>query len=171
MNEYKDDNPFHKGLRGLIPWSVAEWNKAAKWEMEMMQKPRDDWDLKERGLILVDDETGEKLRITFNPFIIENQLSMYFIQRYKKHELAFAHSIRYYWIKGFINDYMGELKDEGFIVQEGGATSIHEALIEALCILPFSEMKKGETGSICYKFSHDEVMDKAWELLRDAGKN
>ncbi len=171
MKGHADDNLFYRGIKGLIPWSTAGWNEAARWEMEMMDKPRDDWDLKERGLILVDDSTGEKMKIIFNPFVIENQLSRYFIQRYKKHEIAFAHSIRYYWIKGFINNHMNELKDEGFIAQEGGETSILEALIEALCTLPFSAVVKSEEGSVSYEFSYDEVIDRAWELLRDSERD
>ena len=55
MKEHANDNPFYRGIKGLIPWSTDGWNEAAMWEMEMMDKPRDDWDLKERGLFLVDD--------------------------------------------------------------------------------------------------------------------
>jgi len=138
---------YKKAYKGLIPWSRGEWDKAVEWEMKRSTGSRGNWCM----------------------VIKLNWINIYFNKTYSP-ELSLAHSVRYNWIMLFLlNQYKSKLIDEGLIIATEDNILTNPALIEALCILPYSEEENDEQGELFYKFSYQEVINKARSIMKQSG--
>ena len=151
--------------KGLIAWSKDEYKSILDEIHAVHQKPKDDWDLTKRSFILEDEKTGNREEVRSNNFHPVVQFSSIFCKKYPDEELYYAHSFRFYRICHFIKTYEQALLDEGLVQKEPKFLKIKDELLEALCILPFSKITK-EKGSKSYSFSYQEIVDKAWDLIK-----
>ena len=143
----ENEDFYKKAYKGLIPWSPDEWGKAIKWEMKRSTGSKGDW-----GMVI-------KL----------NWINIYFNKTYSP-EVSLAHSVRYLWIMLFLlHQYKSKLIDEGLIIVTEDNNLFNPALLEALCVLPYSEEENDEEGELVYKFSYQEVVNKARSIMNQSG--
>ncbi len=156
---------FKKIHRGLIPWSRTEFNKVTQEFHGLLQKPKDDWNLKRHQFSILDDETGKVENYQINPFNNSAQFSELMLKKYPDETEFMAHSLRHAEIMMFINDSKEDLIKEGFLIQEEKELLIKEELIESLCVLPFSFKILNEDGEEEFHFSYQEVVDRTWKTI------
>lgn len=77
-----DFNDWEDIFTGKIPRSLEEFEEIHTWHHELLSTPMDDWDLKERNLILEDEILGNTIKLTLNNFMSENQLGIHMIDRF-----------------------------------------------------------------------------------------
>jgi hypothetical protein len=159
-----DEEAFRKGT---VPWSARECAEVMEWYHRVVATPKDDWDLKERGFLLRDDE-GKVSKFQFNMFQPMNQLGFYMAKRYKPDVMPY-YLHRFILIMDFLSEHQQDLLDDD-LARRGGEefNEIRSEVLQALCILPFAETaESGEGGEWC-GFDYDQVVSKAHELIRGA---
>jgi hypothetical protein len=152
--------------KGTIPWSVDECIEIMGWYQRLNKTPKDDWDLKERGFCLKDEESGEVKKLVLNQFMPINQLGLYMAHRYKSDVMPY-HFNRLMEIMAFLCDHLQELKLDGFSRTDSDERDeICIPVLQALCELPFSK-KTIVNDEERYKFDYQEVAQRARELLKE----
>jgi len=148
-------------LEGKYPWNYKDFMSVANWMHELKQKPLDDWDLKERGLLLEDEQGCRK--ITINNFLPENQLGIFMMKNFGV-DVFRRQFYRFMEIMQFVRKNRDRLEKDKMLIKGKSFDATQDELIEVLCILPFSK-KTGKGKKIRHTFNYKEVIEKANELL------
>lgn len=152
--------------RGTMPWNADECLEVMRWYHNLQGTPKDDWDLRERSLLLKLEETGKVQKVQFNQFQPLNQLGFYMAQRYDSDVMPY-YADRFMRIMDFLCEHREELKGDG-LYREGGDDfdEICYPLLQALCELPYSRTQVLD-GEECHTFDYDEVVKKTRALLEE----
>jgi len=154
-------------IEGKLPWNYHDYCKVAKWYHELHDKPKDDWDLKERGILY--KNKGKTGKIIVNSFMPENQLAFHMLNEYGEEGFK-----KYFWrffeIGHFLVLNQDSLEKDKLIVKGKGSFLATSELLKALCALPFSKIikRKGETK---HTFDYKEVVEKAKEIQKEEDKS
>jgi hypothetical protein len=154
---------YESATKGLKPWTIEGFNDAMKYYMGLATKPLDDYDLRERRLGIVDEETNEISNIEINALHPMNQLAFHFQEKYDP-DMFHHHLYRFMHIMSFISKNRNDLIEIGLIRPKNEFDEIKEEMLEALCILPFTK-KVMEENSISYDYDFDNVMKKTQEII------
>jgi hypothetical protein len=155
-------------IEGKIPWNYEDFCKIAEWYHKLKETPKDDWDLKERGILLKDKDKISK--ITINNFASENQLAFYMLKEYGK-EYFKKYIFRFFEITQFLAHNRDSLEKDKMTINGSDAIVVKSELLKALCLLPYSKIvKTGKSkNDIRYEYDYNEVIKKAKELMKENG--
>lgn len=153
-------------IKGNVKWPFEEFQEIYSWYGNLHDKPRDDWDLKKRGLTLIDEEDEKEYDITFNPFMPMNQLGFHMVKKFG--EEKFMHYMhRFMEIMRFISEHKKKFIEDGFMKtpdEDKKYIEIQTEILQALCELPYTQKVKAE-GNTFYRLNYTDVINKAKELM------
>ena len=155
------DFSMRDAMKGTVAWSVGECTEALKWYYQLLQTPKDDWDLTPRGGA-IKDKTGRICQFNLNMLNPKNQISKHLSERYGN--MAAYHSSRLQNIVDFLRDYSQKLEAEELGKQTDSGFEPCKELMEALCRLPYSK-REIVNDQMYHRFKYKEVIAKARELL------
>ena len=130
MRKQKNQNE-DVALKGVVPWSIEEFN----WVTTQFIKQ------KQKG-----DTRPSHVR-----------LGEIFLKRYSDRIKFMAHFYRHRLIINFLDKYNDQLFKDGFGGNDGEGMGFIQALLDNLCVLPFSQEVKDKDGDKSYTFSYNEV--------------
>jgi hypothetical protein len=132
--------------KGEVKWNKKEYLGLIKWIGELVQTPKDDWDLKKSRVKLEDGRVIES-----NPFSVVAQVFNHMDKEYGDN--ASYYYARFYNINKFTMDYEDELEKKDLIMKHDKGVKIRDILLEVLCKMPYTKKVNKE-----YTFDYDEVM-------------
>lgn len=153
--------------QGRIPWTVDEYMTVLAERRRLEQTPHDDWDRREYGLVLTNQETGEATRIVFNPDKVENQIAHFVRERYNAEAryLIMAHLLRYFTMNDFLRRNQGRLIEEGLIRpdpdSEEGRVEVSEAILFELATAPYEQLSVDADGAESWAYDREKVIERA----------
>jgi len=162
--EFQQD--IEKSFRGEIPWNPEDFKKVAEWFHVLVNKPKDDWDLSEKGIILENEGKISKLR--FNKMLPENQLAFFMLDAFGP-KVFRTQFIRCHKIAQFIKKNRDRLEKDRLTIKGKDVDALSSELLEALCVLPFSKIDKRRKHQ-SHEFNYREVVQKAKEIAIENGK-
>jgi hypothetical protein len=156
-------------MKGTVPWSATECAEVIEWYHKTVTTPKDDWDLRERGFVLRDDR-GKASGFKLNMLQPINQLGFYMAKRYAPDVMPY-YTYRFMLIMDFLSEHQQDLLRDG-LARPGGRefNEIRREVLEALCVLPFTKVTKGNDGAEQRAFDYKEVVLKVRELTHDDGE-
>jgi len=147
--------------RGLIPWSVQEYNWVMDAFMSRRKNIKGNLPLTKEFAYIKDDlaylSPGELYNL--NSMLL---VSMIFHERYPDEVEYTAHSLRFHEIKKFMHEYNNELFELGLTAGPEDIMNVKPQLLETLCTIEFSEEMVDESGEfIGCTFSFEDVVADA----------
>ena len=162
----KNDNDeiqldIEKSFKGEIPWNPDEFKQLSEWYHSLVNKPKDDWDLSEKS-ILIEGDSGEISKLSFNKFNNDNQIAFYMLDNFGPFVFR-TQFIRFFKINFFIKRNRDKLEKDKLIIKGKKFDAVSDELLKALCILPFSKIDKRKKNDK-FDFNYKEVIKKAKEF-------
>ena len=156
---------------GEIPWSREEMGEALSRAATLHMTPHDDWDRRQKGLDLVDDD-GSVSRIIFNPDMMPNQIMDFIIARQRakgaSEEVMMSHMWRFMESMAFLKQNDARLRESELIIDDPNdpdAAMISEALIEVLATARYEGVSlQGRDGDPVRTFHVERVIAEAKRL-------
>lgn len=152
--------------QGRIPWTVDEYMAVLAERRRLDKTPHDDWDRRERGMLLEDRETGVVQKFVFNPDVMENQIGHFVCQRYKDkpRHIVMAHLMRYFAMNEFFHTNQPRLMEEGLIKSdpqgEEGLVHVSEAILQELATAPYEESFLSD-GREFWRYDRERIIERA----------
>lgn len=163
-----DPEDWDRVFSGEIPWSLEELMDAIERAGSLLDTPHDDWDRRERGLIMLDGETGERSKLVFNPDVLDNQIAHFLMSRFRErgYDLVTkqSHLFRFMTIRAFLASQAQALINDGLVRQESDAqlVEVSEALLAVLTESRYDAVTENpETGQVERSFDYEAVVFRA----------
>jgi hypothetical protein len=122
----------------MIPWSAEEYVALKGEFMEIMDRPRDDWDRRPARFLLQDEEGAEAV-YTLNPDKPEVQFARLVTARYRSagRGVAMAHFERFDKIEQFVGTHEEELRSVKLIFDGEKGPMIDGRILDELTQSPY----------------------------------
>jgi len=136
-----------KIVKGLIPWTDKEFQEVNHFLYNLLQRPKDDWDL---------SRVPDRLPVSaFEPM---GQVAKHLRKKYLNDLLFKAHFVRFNNIIRFLQEHKSELIDQDLLKDNRKVPLIKSHLIGALCEMAYTEERSNPEGFEEYVFSYSDVM-------------
>lgn len=173
---------------GLIPWDVHSCIEAYTFAVQLRTTPKDDWDHKERSfpvdlsqqpeairniirsslanlaevdLMKFSEESPGLVVAKFNSSAFANQISAFILDQSDDLHAGKAHVVRFLEMDHFFCVHRHRLLKAGVMRLTG---DIHEALLTALCELPYKGRRRQGPSGFTPTFKLAAVLKRAAEL-------
>lgn len=150
---------------GKIPWNKKGFQVVNKELSRLLSTPKDDWNLSLQSISLKDLDQ-DSIEFKPNPFQPMGQISNFMKEMYPDKKEFMAHFFRYNNMIRFLKEYEDDLMEEGLIKKGPKFHMIKDELLDSLCVLPFTVLRESFGEFEDYFYDYDDVVNKAWELLR-----
>lgn len=159
------DRELDRAMKGLEPWSYADLVDVLLHFEGLGAGTQDEWDLRRHGVTI---QLGDEVeRFEFNMLDVDNQMVFWFRERYGIPKFVYP-AVRWIRIRGFLANKRSIMIKLGLMrPAPDKGTEIDEALLEALCQVPFDRVDEDKDKR---DFSLDTVLESTRKLKAAKGE-